>query len=67
MTDGAPARRYFHTTDAADAILAGGFRDGTGNYGIVDVTLTGVFLADSPVDVNDGSGRLRSASHGRAG
>lgn len=46
---------YFHTTDAAEAILASGFRDGTGNYLVVGVTLTGVFIADHPVDCNEGA------------
>ena len=45
----------YHTTDAADVILAEGFRDGEGNYGLYDsegrpFTLRGVFVADEPVD-----------------
>ena len=47
--------RLFHTTDAADAILRDGFRDSTGSYLFVGITLTGVFLADVPVDVNEGA------------
>jgi hypothetical protein len=46
---------YFHTTDAAAAILRDGFRDGTGSYLLASLTLTGVFLADMPVDVNEGA------------
>lgn len=46
---------YFHTTDAAYVILRDGFRDGTGNYMLVGFTLTGVFLADRPVDSNEGA------------
>lgn len=44
---------YFHTTDAATAILRDGFRDATGGYGFA-ITLTGVFIADQPLDVNEG-------------
>jgi hypothetical protein len=49
--------RYFHTTtaDAAESILAAGFRDGSGSYGFATVELCGVFLADLPVDVNEGA------------
>jgi hypothetical protein len=50
-----PAVRYFHTTDAAEAILRDGFRDGTGSYGFITVELEGVFIADTPVDVNEGA------------
>jgi hypothetical protein len=35
----------YHTTDAADQILRGGFRDAAGSYMFVDFELTGVFLA----------------------
>lgn len=45
---------YFHTTNAAEAILRDGFRDGTGNYGM-SITLTGVFIANMPVSVNEGA------------
>ena len=41
--------------DAAEAILREGFRDGTGSYGFATITLTGVFLADTPVDINEGA------------
>lgn len=37
---------YFHTTDAASAILRDGFRDHAGSYMLVGATLTGVFLSD---------------------
>jgi len=47
--------RYYHTTDAADAILRDGFRDGEGTYGFATYTLSGVFLADDPVDINEGA------------
>jgi hypothetical protein len=32
-----------------------GFRDATGSYGLVGMTLTGVFFADRPVDKNEGA------------
>lgn len=47
--------RMFHTTDCAAAILAGGFRDGTGAYMFASVALQGVFLSSTPADVNDGA------------
>ncbi len=47
--------RYYHTTDAAEAILRDGFRDSEGHYGFATLTLRGVWLADSPVDVNEGA------------
>jgi hypothetical protein len=46
---------YYHTTDAAEAILREGFRDGEGCYMFVGLTLRRVFLADRPADVNDGA------------
>ncbi len=46
---------YFHSTDAAYVILRDGFRDGTGNYMFSGLTLTGVFIADRPVDCNEGA------------
>lgn len=46
---------YYHTTDAAEAVLREGFRDGEGSYMFVQRTLRGVFLADRPADVNDGA------------
>lgn len=45
---------YFHTTDSAETILRDGFRDGTGNYGM-NITLTGVFIANMPVGANEGA------------
>jgi hypothetical protein len=45
----------YHTTDAADAILRDGFRDGEGSYGFVDLTLRGVFVSALPADVSDGA------------
>lgn len=46
--------RLFHTTDAAEAILSEGFRDGSGGYMLADTILTGVWLADSPLGINEG-------------
>jgi len=48
---------FFHRTtrDAADAILAGGFRDATGSYGLVGHTLTGAWLSDIPMDQGEGA------------
>lgn len=53
--------QLYHRTSkaAADAILAGGFRDQTGYYGFFDeatgdpVPLTGVWLADCALDSNE--------------
>lgn len=45
----------YHTTDAADAILRDGFRDATGSYMLANFELTGVWLGDSPMDVNEGA------------
>lgn len=47
--------RLFHTTEAAGAILAGGFRDAEGSYGLFETTLRGVFLSRTPADVNEGA------------
>jgi hypothetical protein len=47
--------RLYHTTSAAAEILANGFRDGEGSYMFVGMTLKGVFLADDPVDENEGA------------
>ncbi len=46
---------YYHTTDAADEILRGGFRDATGSYGFATLELTGVFLGDRPMTINEGA------------
>jgi hypothetical protein len=45
----------YHTTDAADEILRNGFRDATGSYGYVNAELTGVWLGDRPMDINEGA------------
>ena len=45
----------YHTTDAADAILRHGFRDATGVDLFATIQLTGVWLGDSPMDVNEGA------------
>ncbi|MER6557228.1 hypothetical protein ABT300_05585 [Streptomyces sp. NPDC001027] len=52
---GVATSTYFHTTDAAEAILREGFRDGEGGYMFASLTLRGVFLADMPVGVNEGA------------
>jgi hypothetical protein len=46
---------YFHTTDATKAILRDGFRDTEGSYMLIGTTLRGVFLADVPLDANEGT------------
>jgi hypothetical protein len=47
---------YYHTTDAAAAILGHGFRDATGSYlGLAAWELAGVFLGDRLMDVNEGA------------
>lgn len=43
----------YHTTDAAEEIIANGFRDASGSY--LGAKLTGVFLANNPVDTNEGA------------
>jgi hypothetical protein len=48
-------QRRFHTTNAAEAILAEGFQDATGSYGLASRVLTGVFVSDTPANVNDGA------------
>ena len=45
--------RYFHVTARAEAILAEGFRDAEGSYGLVGATLRGVFISDQPVGVEE--------------
>lgn len=45
----------YHTTDAPDEILRHGFRDVTGSYMLVGFELTGVFLGDRPMDINEGA------------
>jgi len=46
----------FHrtTVEAARAILAEGFRDARGSYGL-PIVLQGVFVSDRPVDCNEGA------------
>jgi hypothetical protein len=44
----------YHRTDHAAAILADGFEDGEGNYLTLN-THRGVWVADFPLDVNDGA------------
>jgi hypothetical protein len=45
----------YHTTPAAEEILSGGFRDATGSYGFVGIEVTGVWLGDRPMDINEGA------------
>lgn len=42
-----------HRTNAADAILRDGFRDGEGSYLLEGMTLRGVFVSDMPLDSNE--------------
>jgi hypothetical protein len=44
----------YHTTFAAEAILAEGFRDGAGSYGTNQI-FPGVWLANRPLDINEGA------------
>lgn len=46
--------RLYHTTEVADKILEEGFRDGEGQYMTAN-TYRGVWLADMPLDVNEGA------------
>lgn len=46
---------FYHRTDSAAAILADGFRDAEGSYGIAGVELCGVFISDTPLDENEGA------------
>ncbi len=50
------AKVFFHRTDrpAADAILADGFRDASGDY-MTERTHEGVWLSDVPLDANEGA------------
>jgi hypothetical protein len=45
----------YHVTDAADAILREGFRDETGSYMFANLILTGVWIADQPLNCNEGA------------
>ncbi len=47
----------YHRTYEAKAILAQGFRDGKGTYVTDDREFQGVWLADRPLDVNEGVDR----------
>ena len=46
---------YYHRTAVAERILAHGFRDYTGSYGLDGATRTGVFLSDVPPDEDEGA------------
>jgi hypothetical protein len=46
--------KAFHRTDHAEAILEGGFRDGTGTYG-TGIKFSGVWFSDRPLDVGQGA------------
>lgn len=48
---------FYHTTTLkeATAIMAEGFRDGSGDYGVIGVELHGVWLSDTPLGVNEGA------------
>jgi hypothetical protein len=50
-----PLVALFHRTAAADRILAEGFRDSSGTYLFVGISLIGVFVSDIPVDGNEGA------------
>jgi hypothetical protein len=47
----------FHRTteNAARSILADGFRNARGSYGMEGIVLEGVFVSDRPVDCNEGA------------
>jgi len=48
--------RFYHrtTTEAAGAILAGGFRDASGYY-LTETEWIGVWVSNRPLDVNEGA------------
>ncbi|APE14145.1 hypothetical protein BOH72_01785 [Mycobacterium sp. WY10] len=46
---------FYHRTPAGGAILRDGFRDATGSYMFWDFTLTGVWLSDVVLDINEGA------------
>jgi hypothetical protein len=46
---------YYHVTDAAFAILREGFRDETGSYMFENLVLIGVWIADQPLNCNEGA------------
>jgi hypothetical protein len=45
----------YHRTSAAAAILRDGFIDTTGSYMAIDVEFSGVWVADRPLDDNEGA------------
>ncbi|HEV2109219.1 MAG TPA: hypothetical protein VGR16_13230 [Thermomicrobiales bacterium] len=49
--------KLYHVTTLANArsILSTGFRDGTGKYGFLDYELSGVWLSDEPLTINEGA------------
>jgi hypothetical protein len=57
----------FHRTDAAEEILQDGFKDGSGMYLFdVDRPLSGVWLSDVPLDVNEGARKESSCWSSRS-
>lgn len=46
---------YYHRTFGAETILRDGFADSTGSYGFKTLTLSGVWISDEPLDVNEGA------------
>lgn len=48
-------RTLYHRTAAAEAIVRSGFQDGSGSYGLLNHVLTGVFVSDVPLDINEGA------------
>ncbi|NQV44263.1 MAG: hypothetical protein HQ501_05130 [Rhodospirillales bacterium] len=48
---------FYHSTDgeSAEQILLGGFRDSTGNYMLANTVVTGIFVANIPLGVQDGA------------
>ena len=46
--------KFFHRTDNANAILASGFKDGTGNY-LTTSEYSGGWLSNVPLDANEGT------------
>jgi hypothetical protein len=47
--------RLFHRTPAGAAIRREGVRDATGSYMFANITLTGVWLSDEPLNINQGA------------
>jgi hypothetical protein len=47
--------RFYHRTNAAEAIIRDGFRDDEGSYMLKGMRLRGVFLSDILLDANDGA------------